>query len=139
VPQEPADLEHHACLRRSAGKADSIWRLRRRERLELVPVSGAVSANDSGMLRRLCLHGMGIAQLTEYLSRCDDGVQRLVRVLPGWDLGPMPLFALFPSRLVPAKVRVFIDFLQDRLPALRAAREARLRGDEPAAVAETAG
>lgn len=139
VPREPADLEHHVCLRRSTAKADAIWRLRCQGRQEPVPVSGAVAANDSGMLRRLCLHGMGIAPLTEYLSRCDEGVQRLVRVLPGWDMGPMPLFALFPSRLVPAKVRVFIDFLQDRLPALRAAREASLRNDEAAVVADAAG
>lgn len=41
----------------------------------------------------------------------------LVRVLPDWALTPIPLFALMPSRMVPAKTRAFLDFIQPRLNA----------------------
>lgn len=40
-----------------------------------------------------------------------------MRVLPDWALTPIPLFALMPSRKVPAKTRAFLDFIQPRLNA----------------------
>ncbi|MGE4438673.1 MAG: hypothetical protein AB7E38_20370, partial [Achromobacter sp.] len=40
---------------------------------------------------------------------------RLVRVLPDWSLTPLPLFALLPSRMLPAKTKAFLDFIQPRL------------------------
>ncbi|MNO05478.1 hypothetical protein D3C81_2268780 [compost metagenome] len=39
----------------------------------------------------------------------------LVRVLPEWSLTPLPLFALLPSRMLPAKTKAFLDFIQPRL------------------------
>ena len=39
----------------------------------------------------------------------------LVRVLPDWSFAPMPMVALFPSRMMPARARVFIDFIKERL------------------------
>jgi DNA-binding transcriptional LysR family regulator len=43
----------------------------------------------------------------------------LRRVLPGWCLPPHTVWALFPGRrLLPAKVRAFVDMLAGALPAL---------------------
>jgi DNA-binding transcriptional LysR family regulator len=37
------------------------------------------------------------------------------RVLDEWSLPPMPVHAVMTSRLVPARVRLFVDFLASRL------------------------
>jgi DNA-binding transcriptional LysR family regulator len=67
------------------------------------------------MLHRMALKSVGIVPLpTEEFA---GGVthEGLQRVLPDWQFCPVPLLALFPSRLMSAKTRVFLDFIQTRL------------------------
>ena len=84
--------------------------------MERVQVSGRLSANNVGMLGRLASQGLGITPLLVF-----DAMERaieqsgLVRVLPDWSLTPLPLFALLPSRMLPAKTKAFLDFIQPRL------------------------
>ena len=40
---------------------------------------------------------------------------QLQRVLPDWQLGPFPVYAVTETRLLPAKTRIFIEFLMERL------------------------
>ncbi len=72
-------------------------------------------ANDADTWVALTVAGLGLAQLPcspavrEHLRRGE-----LVRVLPDWDAGALPLFAVFPaSRNLPARVRVFVDWLAE--------------------------
>lgn len=39
----------------------------------------------------------------------------LQRVLPDWAVGPFPVSAVTDTRLLPAKTRIFIEFLMERL------------------------
>ena len=77
---------------------------------------GRLAANNVGMLGRLASQGLGITPLLVF-----DAMERaikqsgLVRVLPEWSLTPLPLFALLPSRMLPAKTKAFLDFIQPRL------------------------
>jgi len=113
-PRVPADLGHHECLRPSMSDAFSYWVLQSGDKVERVQVSGRLAANNIGMLGQ----GLGITPLV-----MSDSMTRairqagLVRVLPDWALTPIPLFALMPSRMVPAKTRAFLDFIQPRLNA----------------------
>ncbi|AOB28593.1 MULTISPECIES: LysR family transcriptional regulator [Bordetella] len=117
-PRVPADLGHHECLRPSMSDAFSYWVLQSGDKVERVQVSGRLAANNIGMLGRLAGQGLGITPLV-----MSDSMTRairqagLVRVLPDWALTPIPLFALMPSRMVPAKTRAFLDFIQPRLNA----------------------
>ncbi|AOB40920.1 LysR family transcriptional regulator [Bordetella parapertussis] len=117
-PRVPADLGHHECLRPSMSDAFSYWVLQSGDKVERVQVSGRLAANNIGMLGRLASQGLGITPLV-----MSDSMTRairqagLVRVLPDWALTPIPLFALMPSRMVPAKTRAFLDFIQPRLNA----------------------
>ncbi|MNW13894.1 hypothetical protein D3C71_2119630 [compost metagenome] len=36
-------------------------------------------------------------------------------MLPDWQLGPFPVYAVTETRLLPAKTRIFIEFLMERL------------------------
>ncbi|MBV6305336.1 LysR family transcriptional regulator [Candidimonas humi] len=119
-PAVPTDLLRHQCLRTRGSRASSIWVMKSGNRTEEVTVSGRLSINNMGMLQRLAAQGVGIVPLPIYSPSEADVGEPLQRVLPDWELQPMPLMALFPSRLMPAKVRVFIEFLQERLASLPA-------------------
>jgi DNA-binding transcriptional LysR family regulator len=115
-PRTPADLSHHDCLRPTAGDSPSHWHLHSGERLERVQVFGRLAANNIAMLARLAARGMGITPLPIF-DVMEKAIARigLVRVLPNWSLAPLPLFALLPSRTMPAKTRVFVEFIQSRM------------------------
>jgi DNA-binding transcriptional LysR family regulator len=49
-------------------------------------------------------------------SSFDSGAVR--QILADWSLPPMPVHAVMTSRLVPARVRVFLDFLANRLTVI---------------------
>lgn len=74
-------------------------------------VGGQVVANNRGLLRNLALRDLGIIQSLGEDTR-DTG---LVRVLRDWAPPPVQAYALTTTRLLPARVRVFLDFLVARL------------------------
>lgn len=113
TPEVPEDLAAHDCLRTSCGRGDSTWNListsgERRS----VRVHGRMAMNHVLLLRRMAALGAGIIPLS---VNADLAEIRMVRILPEWTFSPVPLVALFPSRLMPARARVFIDFLDEQL------------------------
>lgn len=108
----PQDLLQHECLR----VADRPWRLvGPKGEMEAFPVQGSFIANNIGLLHRLARQGVGVAALPVDLTRDDVATGRLKPVLPDWRPPAIPVHALTETRLLPAKVRVFIDFLIARL------------------------
>lgn len=71
--------------------------------------------NNVAMLMRMAGLGMGIVPLTGNNLTWNTEEEALQRVLPDWEFDPIPLVALFPSRLMPAKTRVFLEFLMAKL------------------------
>jgi DNA-binding transcriptional LysR family regulator len=112
VPASPEDLASHECLRPTTERGDSVWELFTGDgREQQVRVKGRIALNQVMMLRRMGESGMGIVPL----SIQDMKGGSLVRVLPEWSFAPMPMAALFPSRMMPTRARVFIDFIKERL------------------------
>ena len=78
---------------------------------------GRVPANSPELLLRLARAGAGIAAVPEVLAAPYLRRGELKRVLPSWCLRPHVAWAVFPGRrLMPAKVRAFIDMLVATLP-----------------------
>jgi DNA-binding transcriptional LysR family regulator len=108
MPAEPQDLLAHECLRMK----DAPWTLiHRYGRSQTIEVSGQFVANNRGMLQQLALGGQGIVQSADSWVQADLAAQRLVRVLPDWAPPVVEAYALTATRLLPAKVRVFMDYL----------------------------
>ena len=108
VPAQPQDLLGHDCLRMK----DAPWTLIHRDGASLsIDVQGQFVANNRGLLQQLALSGQGIVQTADSWVQADLAAQRLVRVLPDWTPPVVEAFALTATRLLPAKVRVFIDYL----------------------------
>jgi DNA-binding transcriptional LysR family regulator len=119
-PTEPEQLHDHVTLTMSEDEVRQRWELQAADgeirRIDLKP---RVSGFDFPMLMALAKQGLGVTMLPETL--CAEAVRNgeLEVVLPEWSLPQGIAHAVFASRrgLLPA-VRVFIDFLAERLPAL---------------------
>jgi DNA-binding transcriptional LysR family regulator len=107
-PAQPQDLQDHACLRMK----DAPWHLVDREgNSRVVDVGGAFVANNRGLLYQLALAGHGVAQAPEIWVEPDVKAGRLIRLMPRWSPPEVQVFAVTTTRLIPAKVRLFLDFL----------------------------
>lgn len=114
-PSKPSDLRHHHCLqfRNSANGQPYEWEFHRGRRVVPVKTSSRLMLTDAGTLLAACLAGVGIAQVMnlEIQPLLDSG--SLIDLFPDWPDETFPLYLLYPSRtLPPAKLRVFIEFLQ---------------------------
>ncbi|MCO4760914.1 MAG: LysR family transcriptional regulator [Myxococcales bacterium] len=78
-----------------------------------IVISGSLSVNELGMIRKLVLQDLGIATLPDVLCCKDLSEGRLVHLLPAWTLPQTGIYAVYPSaRHLSAPVRAFIDFLK---------------------------
>jgi DNA-binding transcriptional LysR family regulator len=115
-PKHPSDLTRHECIEFRAEGAGRVtrWPLTNGEQhIEFTP-GNRFSVNGVAMARRLAMLGAGIAVLVGgQLAEQQSG--QLQRVLPDWQLGPFPVHAVTETRLLPAKTRIFIEFLMERL------------------------
>jgi len=113
IPEQPQDLLKHECLR----IREAPWVLSRVNGAgsETVAVSGRFIANGPNLLQQLALSDMGIVMCTERMVNASLAEQKLVRVLPEWSTPTVPVYALTATRLAPAKVRVFVDYLVEKM------------------------
>jgi DNA-binding transcriptional LysR family regulator len=114
-PRSPHDLVHHEALlfRDPQTGLPFPWEFRRDREVVEVKLSSRLVMDDPSVAISACVAGQGLFQslaigLAPLLLRGE-----LVQVLPGWSEELYPLYAYHPSRhLPPAKVRAFVDFIQ---------------------------
>jgi len=113
----PDDLTKHVlCIGQGATNQDEVWRtFHRGEERVNVMIASRFRMNSVGLSRALAVSGVGIAVLDTDLAREDVASGRLRRVLPKWSLAPVPVHAITDTRLLPARTRLFIDFIKARL------------------------
>lgn len=117
MPRTPADLERHECLLLvgSQGRNDT-WRLQDGDHEVTVRVNGRIESNQGELLRDAAVAGLGIALHSTWHVNGDLRAGRLQVVLPDYPLADTGIHAVMPQRrLVPPRVRAFVDFLADRL------------------------
>lgn len=119
-PTDPEQLNDHVTLTMSEDEVKQRWELQGADgEVRRVDLKPRVSGFDFPMLMALARQGLGVTMLPETL--CAQAVRNgeLEVVLPRWRLPQGIAHAVFASRrgMLPA-VRVFIDFLAERLPPL---------------------
>jgi DNA-binding transcriptional LysR family regulator len=100
------------------------WTLRSRGAAEQpIPCRPRLILSDPEAIAQAARLGLGVALLPMPFAFAPIQSGELVRLLPGWysDAGPLSLY--YPSRrMLPAKTRVFIDFVLERFRAAGFAR-----------------
>lgn len=115
TPARPEELSAHTAILNLNSPRPDAWMLSRGATTTEVAVGGQVSVNNFGTMRELAVLGLGVAGLHEPMVTGDVREGRLRRVLPDWILREAPVYAIMPSRLLPAKTRLFLDMLSERV------------------------
>ncbi|MDT3720508.1 LysR family transcriptional regulator [Pseudomonas oryzihabitans] len=117
-PDQPSELDQHRCLLYSYASDGDTWLFQRGEEQLQVKVAGHLRANNGSVLHRAALDGHGIIRQPDFLVNEDIAAGRLERLFAAWHTQAITIHAVYPHRrLVPAKVRVFIAWLQRHLVA----------------------
>jgi LysR family transcriptional regulator for bpeEF and oprC len=117
VPERPDDLAARPLVRFVTGRFG-------RTHLLVGPggetatfdLPGQFVVNSPLAARNALLEGEYFGLVADYLVTDALASGRLVRVLEGWSTRPQPIFAVHAGRrLMPARVRVFLDFLAEAM------------------------
>lgn len=130
TPRDVHELSRHACFQLvSVAYANDRWLLEGPNGIETVNLPEAgFRINVAGALSVALKEGIGIGALpmSTAVSALRDG--SLARVLPAYRLQPLTAYALYTSRrYLDAKIRTFVEFLQDFIPTMLEAHGADLR------------
>jgi DNA-binding transcriptional LysR family regulator len=113
-PKVLADLAKHNCLVTSTedGTADH-WHFQDKGKPFNVKVAGNLQCNDGEVLTRWALAGEGLAWRSAWEVSEDIKKGRLASVLDEFAMPGNNIYAVYPERhLLPAKVKLFIEFLR---------------------------
>jgi DNA-binding transcriptional LysR family regulator len=113
-PKSLADLARHNCLVTSTedGVADA-WSFLDKAKPVTVKVSGSLQCNDGEVLTRWAIAGEGLAWRSAWEVSEEVKRGRLVTALDEYSLPGNNIYAVYAERrLLPAKVKFFIDFLK---------------------------
>ena len=114
-PSRPDDLRNHNCLLYADYGEEVEWQFMRGDERLAVKVEGNLRSNDAITVRLAAIEGLGIARGPIFLVHGDLESGSLIRVLPDYQVTSLDIWAIYPSRRqLPAKVRVFIDFLEEK-------------------------
>ncbi|MFC3902128.1 DNA-binding transcriptional regulator, LysR family [Acinetobacter marinus] len=112
IPQHPNALVNHECL---SFPNNMHWKLSNKGEVVDVTIGSRFVLNNVGMTKQLAILGKGVIFTPYDVVRDDVNNTRLVPILPEWFGDALPVYALTETRLLPAKVRVFLEFLKTRL------------------------
>lgn len=117
LPAHPRDLLKHDCINyRSADtKALYRWEFQEGDEKIHIAVTGRIATNDNDLLLQAALDGLGFVYLQHRTVAHHLRVGRLITVLDDWiPRKTLYIYYYNPSGL-PRKLRVFIDFVRERL------------------------
>jgi DNA-binding transcriptional LysR family regulator len=117
TPLVPEDLHGHQCLSFNFRRAEPVWPFGRADCEFALSVQGNIEANNGETLGQLAANGVGIARVGAFSVAAEIAQGRLVPILEDYNPGDVELIhAVFVGGAsVPARVRVFVDFLADKL------------------------
>ncbi|MFN3436505.1 MAG: LysR family transcriptional regulator [Acidovorax sp.] len=125
IPREPQDLAKHDHLRDSSAPVRAMVpgrKLRLQSLLPLVPdedidVSPVLQSVSTELLMRAAVDGMGVVVTSRLLAEDHLARGELVHILPSWIFSRYTIYAALPSgRMLPARTKVFLDFLTEQVP-----------------------
>ncbi len=112
APTSVQDFHDHQCLVYSQGGEVRPWRFSGKN---FFP-PWIFKSNNGDVLRDLVLAGKGLAFLPDFFIQEDLETGNLVKISGEGPTFVIPISALYPSRdYLPLKVRVFLDFIAEKL------------------------
>lgn len=115
-PGHVDDLRRHDCLTYGFLSTGNQWKLTGPDGDHWIAPHWTLCANNAEVLRDAAVKGRGIAILPVFIAEAQLKSGALATVLDDYRAPPLTLYAVYPpTRHLAVKVRLFIDFLVDRL------------------------
>ncbi|MBS4095563.1 MAG: LysR family transcriptional regulator [Sulfuricella sp.] len=119
TPETPSDLAVHNCVVYSNQTNPLEWAFEGSAGDQSVVVASNYQSNNLLALKDAAISGTGLACLPLWMVDTEIKAGLLRPVLENVRLPAFGIHAVFPSaRQIPAKVRLFVDFLQDELSSV---------------------
>lgn len=118
-PEKPEQLVDHDWIIFSLLPTPYHWTFVKNGVQKRIQVKGRVKTNNADAVRSFLLNGAGLGALSDFIVADDIKAGRLVHLLPDYNCGSAGIYAVFMDRRYQqAKVRSFIDFINDELKGL---------------------
>ncbi|MBA1147510.1 LysR family transcriptional regulator [Ectothiorhodospiraceae bacterium WFHF3C12] len=116
-PGRPEDLARHNCLIYAYARQTKEWRFIDPDGQEhRVSVHGNLRANNGELLLEAACQGEGIVLMPDFIAYQAVREGRVERLLTDFTTMDINVYAVYPyTRHVSAKVRVFVDYLAEKL------------------------
>jgi DNA-binding transcriptional LysR family regulator len=117
TPRRPEDLHSHNCLNFNFRRAEPVWPFRVEGQDYALTVHGSMEANNGETLGQLAKSGIGITRVGTFSVADEIAAGQLVPLLEEFNPGDVEaIHALFVGGSnMPARVRVFVDFMAERM------------------------
>jgi len=122
TPQSLEDLTKHHCIAFEQLNGAAGWHFRKGRETVEVPFRPRFAVNTANGAIDAALAGAGIARILSYQAADAIAKGDLVRVLPQFQPGPLPVHLIYAGQaILPLKRRAFVDFAAPRLKSRIAA------------------
>jgi LysR family transcriptional regulator for bpeEF and oprC len=113
APSSPKGLKDHQCIIEGNTGDKRRWRFRNKNGKQAsVSVNGNFRVNYGGMVKALCIEGLGIAQLPDFMVAEELNTERLVELLPEYALDNLYIHLLYHQKSTTNNaVKAVIDYV----------------------------
>jgi DNA-binding transcriptional LysR family regulator len=116
APTHPRELIHHDCIAWATLGPLNTWWFREQDADKTFPIHTRLSTTAAESAIAAACGGLGLTQTTSYQAEQGVRAGRLQIVLTEFECAATPVSLIYASqRLVPLKLRAFIDFAAPRL------------------------
>jgi len=117
TPKKPSDLKNHKYITHSIRRPNNVIQLTDNKEIEVKP---CLFVNDSRAMVDAALQDLGIINAHEYAARDALAKKKLVELLPSFSKKTTPIYVCYrQSARLPSKIRVFIDFVLEKMAHLK--------------------
>jgi len=116
VPRHPAELIGHDCVSFASMSLADAWDFQIGRGMQMFPVHSRLVVGTADAAVDAALAGVGITRVFSYHVTEAQRAGKLVTVLDDFDPPSLPVHLVYPGeRMIPLKLRAFLDFAAPRL------------------------
>jgi len=116
VPKTPGDLRDHDCVAFEAVASAEAWKFVAGRSEDVVPVRSRLTVNTAEAAIDAAVAGVGVTRTLSYQVADDVRAGALALALPEYEPPAWPVSLVYAGgRVLPLKVRAFLDFAAPRL------------------------
>jgi DNA-binding transcriptional LysR family regulator len=119
TPVKPDDLAANNCVVYAYQENPLEWHFIKGKKSHTVGVNSNFRSNNLLVLKDAAMAGVGVARLPLWMVDTEIKTGLLRPLLDNFSLPPFAIHAVFPtSRQIPAKVRLFVNFIKEELDSV---------------------